>query len=89
MDALEAIAAAGRMIADLKVRLNQAERAVADLQVEKRTLQTALGAGGRGLPRCQPLSLAAPAANRSHLDEALAAVVEGLGPERIRLAPAS
>ena len=84
-DTLAAIAAAGATIADLRQRLARAERTIAVLETEKRAARAELRALRHGVRQLSAPE-AAPA-NRSHLDDALAALVEGLGPDIVRRGP--
>ncbi len=84
-DTLALIAQAGSTIADLRARLARAERTIALLEDEKRTARAEPGTSGQG-PQAEAMPAGIPA-NRSHLDDTLAALVEGLGPSMVRLAP--
>lgn len=81
-ETLATIVQAGRTITDLRARLADAERTVATLTAEKRALKVELRAFRPGAP-----APSAPAPQRNHRDEAIAALVEGLGPDMVRLAP--
>ena len=81
-ETLATIVQAGRTITDLRSRLVDAERTVATLTAEKRALKVELHASRHGAP-----APSAPAPQRHPRDEAIAAVVEGLGPDIVRLAP--
>ena len=84
-DTLAAIAAAGATIAELRQRLARAERTIAILDEEKRAAQAELRALRHGVRR--PATTPATPPHRSHLDDALAALVEGLGPSMVRRGP--
>ena len=82
-ETLAAIVEAGRTITALRAALVDAERTIANLLAEKRTLKAELRAVRHGTP-----APVAPARRtRSHRDETIAALVEGLGPDMVRLAP--
>lgn len=85
-ETIATIAAAGRLIAELKARLDAADRRIATLQGDKRDLEDAL----RAVRGPQPLGLrgddrGAPSFHRSHVDDALAAIARGLGPSVVRV----
>lgn len=84
-DALAIVTQAGETIADLRARLARAERAIAVLEEEKRAVQAELRALRHGARATATSAEVSP--NRSHLDEALAALVEGLGPSLVRVGP--
>lgn len=84
-DTLALVAQAGSTIADLRARLASAERTIALLEGEKLAAQAELRAADQGTQDLATPADATP--NRSHLDDALAALVEGLGPSLVRVAP--
>lgn len=88
-DTLAVIAETGRTLDDLRARLAAAERTVAVLRIERRALQAELRAARLQPASPSPSQPAAPEApaQRSRLDDALAALVEGLGPAIVRAGP--